>query len=107
MCTVCTLCTCVKDIPGSNIARRAVVLRLPYFLEVPSGKFNCVTSYQTMAEIRYDRTYGLVQEVANTGKSKTETKRNMGFYLPAVIKKKLRCVVEDFHFAPLTSCCQI
>jgi hypothetical protein len=60
-----------------------------------------------MAEIRYDRTYGLVQEVANTGKSKTETKRNMGFYLPAVIKKKLRCVVEDFHFAPLTSCCQI
>jgi hypothetical protein len=42
-----------------------------------------------MAEIYYDSTYGLLQEVANTGKSKNiNEKKNMGF-LPSGLYYKI------------------
>jgi len=60
-----------------------------------------------MAEIYYDSRYGLLQEVANTGNSKNRNEKKYGgFYLLAFITK-FGLVVEDLHFAPLTSCCQI
>jgi len=55
-----------------------------------------------MAEIYYDSTYGLLQEVANTGNSKNRNENKYGVFIT-----KFGRVVEDLHFAPLTSCCQI
>ena len=37
-----------------------------------------------MAEIYYDSTFGLLQEVANTGKSKNRNEKKYGVYLLAL-----------------------